>query len=139
MLRPLCCLAGLLFSLALRLTAAEPTDPLVAAGLQACTANGVAAAVRAWYAGEPEVGAAVETRLVNATRDLGPPLGTEIVSVQRVSQRVQRYFIAVYFRQRPLWLRLDRYHNGERVFLMPLKFSFDPDDILPAYVTEFRL
>lgn len=116
--------------------AAELDDALLQDGLKAALPNGIEAAVRVWYADRPALVAELRERLQPVTRTLGTVIDTEIVAVQAVSKRVTRYYIAIYYTHCPVWLRIDRYANGEKTSFLPLRFSISPDDILPAYVTE---
>jgi len=61
------------------------------------------------------------------------------VAIQTVSKRVVRYYVAVYYSRSPLWLRIERYTGERSSFFLPLRFSVDPDRILPGYITEFQL
>ena len=49
-----------------------------------------------------------------------------------------RYYVAIYFTRCPLWLRVERYQNEDRAFYLPLRFSTNPDEVLPGYITEFH-
>lgn len=112
-------------------------DPTLTVGLQTCVSNGVDSGVRQWYADRPVVGAEMTARVLAASRNLGPIIDTEVVAIQRISKRVTRYYVALYFTRSPLWIRIERYQNNDKGFFLPLKCSVDPDDILPGYVTEF--
>lgn len=116
---------------------AVPADPVLTDGLQTCLSNGVDAGVRRWYAERPELGGEMALKVVAESSRLGAAIDTEIVAVQQVSKRVTRFYLAIYFMRSPLWIRIERYENGEKSFFMPLKCSHNPDDILPGYVTEF--
>jgi hypothetical protein len=118
--------------------AAQPADPVLVEGLQTFVSNGIEAGLRAWYSDRPELGAEMREQLFKVTRNLGPIIDTEVVAVQAVSKRVTRYYVALYFTRCPLWMRVERYQNAERAFYLPLRFSTNPDEILPGYVTEFR-
>ncbi len=117
--------------------AAQSADALLSEGLKTFVTNGPEAAVHAWYQDRPELAAEMERVVMASTARLGSPIDTEIVATQRISTRVTRVFVAVYFSRAPLWIRLERYDNGEKTFLLPLKCSTNPDEILPGYITEF--
>ena len=118
--------------------AAEPPDPVLLEGLQTFVANGIDAGLRVWYLDRPELAAEMREQLFKATKNFGTIIDTEVVAVQPVSKRVKRYYVAIYFTRCPLWLRVERYQNGERAFYLPLRFSTNPDEVLPGYITEFR-
>ena len=118
--------------------AAQPADPVLVNGLQAFVSNGLDAGVRVWFADRPELAAEMHDQLFKATRALGSLIDTEIVAVQPVSKRVTRYYAALYFTRCPLWLRVERYQNEDRAFYLPLRFSTNPDEILPGYITQFH-
>ncbi len=120
------------------LRAAQPPDPVLIQGLETFVTNGIEAGLRVWYSDRPEVGAEMREQLLKATRSLGPIIDSEIVAVQPISKRVKRYYVAIYFHRCPLWLRVERYENGDRAFYLPLRFSTNPDEVLPGYITEFH-
>jgi hypothetical protein len=76
-------------------------------------------------------------KLFPVTRDLGDVIDSEVVNIQVISKRVTRYYVAVYYTRCPVWIRIERYSSRDKSFYLPLKFSLNPDDILPGYVTEF--
>jgi hypothetical protein len=129
---------GLLFVVTPALRAAQTPDPVLVEGLQTFATNGIEAGLRVWYSDRPELGAEMKDALLRATRTLGPIIDTEIVAIQPVSKRVRRYYVAIYFHRCPLWLRVERYQNGDRTFYLPLRFSTNPDEVLPGYITEFH-
>jgi hypothetical protein len=129
---------ALLLLVAPALSAASAADATLARGLETFVASGIEAGVRTWYPDRPELAAATQDELLKATRNLGTLIDTEIVAVQPISKRVTRYYVALYFTRRPLWIRLERYQNEDRSFYLPLKQSTNPDEILPGYLTEFR-
>lgn len=118
--------------------AAQPVDARLQTALGAWVANGTDAGLAALYLERPEFAEEFKEALFNVTRRLGPIVDTEVVAVQTISGRVTRYYIAVYYQRRPLWLRIERYNNGEKAFYLPLRYSLHHDEILPGYVTEFR-
>ena len=120
-------------------SAAEVADPALVNGLNAWFQNGVEAGLRTWYSNRPELEFEMKEKLQLATQDLGTVIDTEVVAIQRISNRVTRYYVAVYFTHTPLWLRVERYASDKTAFYLPLKFSTDPDRILPGYLTEFQL
>lgn len=136
-MRPLLFLIVLTLSTALR--AAPAPDPVLLSGLEACQTNGLEAAVRIWYSNRAELGLEMKDKLAAAARHLGDIIDTEVVAVQTVSKRVTRYYVAIYFTRCPLWLRVERYANRETAFYLPLRFSTNPDEILPGYITEFSV
>ena len=119
--------------------AAQPVDPALIDGLNAWYENGVEAALRTWYSNRPDLAFELKEKLVPGTKDLGTVIDSEVVAVQPISTRVTRYFVAVYFTRTPLWLCIDRYASDTTAFYLPLRFSTDPDRILPGYLTEYRL
>lgn len=119
--------------------AAAAPDPVLVEGLRSLQANGLEAGLRVWFADRGELAREMQQRLTSATAGMGDIIDTEVVAIQSVSQRVTRYYVAIYFQRAPLWLRVERYASRERAFFLPLKFSFDPDVILPGYVTEIRM
>lgn len=118
--------------------AAQTPDPILVDGLQASISNGLDATLRAWFSNRPELGFEMKEKLLSATKNLGSIIDTEIVAIQPVSKRVTRYYVAIYFTRCPLWLRVERYANAETAFYLPLRFSTNPDDILPGFITEFH-
>jgi hypothetical protein len=123
---------------AVPLRAAHTPDPVLLEGLRAGEANGVEAALRTWYSDRPALALEMAEKLRPVIRGLGEVIDTEIVAVQPVSKRVTRYYVAIYFTRCPLWLRVERYANHEKAFYLPLRFSTNPDEILPGYITEFQ-
>lgn len=119
--------------------AAQAPDPVLLEGLRSLQANGLEAGLRVWFADRGELAREMQQALQAATANFGDIIDTEVVSVQTVSQRVTRYYVAIYFQRCPVWLRVERYTSRERAFFLPLKFSTNPDVILPGYVTEFRV
>lgn len=119
------------------LRAAQPPDPVLTEGLRAWTANGMDAALRTWYADRPQLGFEMKEKLLPVTKDLGDVVDTEVVAIQTISKRVTRYYVAIYFTRCPLWLRVERYAGDKQSFFLPLRYSIDPDRILPGYLTEF--
>jgi hypothetical protein len=119
--------------------AAQPTDPKLQEALSAWVTNGIEAGLVTLYSDRPEFAAEFRDDLLSATRRLGAIVDTEVVAVQPVSSRVTRYYVAVYYQRRPIWLRLERYNNGEKVTYLPLRFSLKHEEILPGYLTEFRV
>jgi hypothetical protein len=120
------------------LRAAQTPDPILVDGLQNFVTNGIDAGVRTWYSDRPALAAEMRDLLTRVTANLGNLIDSEIVAVQPVSKRVTRYYVALYFTRCPLWMRVERYQNAERAFYLPLRFSINPDEILPGYITEFR-
>ena len=120
-------------------SAAQSADPVLISGLKAWYENGAEAALNTWYSNWPERAAKMKEKLLPAVQDLGTVVDSEMIAIQPISNRVTRYYVAVYFTRTPLWLRIDRYANGTTAFYLPLRFSTDPDQILPGYLTEFQL
>lgn len=133
-------LVSCLFSLCLAVPvrAAQTPDPVLLEGLRSFISNGPEAGLRVWFSDRPELAIESHEALLRATRNLGRIIDTELVAVQPVSKRVTRYYVAIYFEKRPLWLRVERYASGERAFYLPLRMSVNPDEILPGYITEFH-
>ena len=117
--------------------AAPLIDSALQQGLQTCLDNGVESGVHAWYADRPELGAEMSAKVIGAAAKLGNVIDTEVVQIQAISKRVTRYYVAIYFTRSPLWVRIERYQSENKAFFLPLRCSTNPDDILPAYVTEF--
>lgn len=117
--------------------AAVLPDRVLTNGLESAMTNGIDAMLGAWYSDRPWLAVEMKEKLFPATRNLGEIIDTEIVAVQPVSKRVTRYYVAIYFTRCPLWLRVERYANGTSSFYLPLRFSTNPDDIMPGYITEF--
>ncbi len=131
-------LVALVLLLVSPLRAAQAPDPVLVQGLQTFLSNGIEAGLRVWFAERPQLGAEMREQLIRATANFGSIIDTEIVAVQPVSKRVTRTYVAIYFTRCPLWLRVERYQNGDRAFYLPLRFSANPDEILPGYITEFH-
>ncbi|MES2695486.1 MAG: hypothetical protein V4773_18560 [Verrucomicrobiota bacterium] len=134
---PILLLATLLLATTPALRAAQPPDPALTQSLQTVTNNTLEAGLRTLYANRVWLAQEMMEKLTPVTRNLGDIIDTEIVAVQPVSKRVTRYYVAIYFTRCPLWLRIERYANKEQAFYLPLRFSTNPDEILPGYVTEF--
>jgi hypothetical protein len=115
--------------------AATQTDLVLAAGLEAFEVNGISAGVRIWYTDNPRLAADLQAKLQTATKDLGGIVGTEVLASRALSRRVQRYHLVIYFRERPLWVQIDRYTVGPKIFFLPLTFSTVPEEILPEEIT----
>lgn len=116
--------------------AARNLDPVLAEGLHAYIANGPAACLAIWYTSDPHLAAVMGDRLTQATRHLGVAFDAEVVAEHTLSRRVTRYYVAVYFPRRPLWIRIDRYDGPDQAVYLPLKCSLNPDDILPACTAQ---
>ncbi len=136
-MRPSSACAILILLLAPAVHAAPNPDPVLANGLQACVTNGLQAGLYLWYADQPKLAAELDAKTSAVTKGLGSVIDTEVVAVQTVSKRVTRYYVAVYFLQRPLWIEIERYAGRDHLICLPLKFSLDPDAILPGYLTDF--
>jgi hypothetical protein len=119
-------------------SATADSDPAVSQGLQLYTteSNGLEACLGVWFSDKPKLAEELLGEIGAAAKDLGVVQGAEIVATQRVSQRVARYFIAVYYARRPLWFALERYTTPDKTTTLGLKFSPDEDRILPAYLTD---
>lgn len=118
--------------------AAQTADPTLIKGLAAWVENGADAGLRTWYSDQPALAFQMKEKLLPAISGLGTVIDSEVVAIQPISQRVTRYYVVVYFTQAPLWMRVERYTSGVTAFYLPLKFSTDPDRILPGYITEFQ-
>jgi hypothetical protein len=79
----------------------------------------------------------MNAKLSSATKNLGFVIDTEVVAIQTISKRVTRYYVAINFARRPLWIRIERYMGNDKASYLPLKFSLEPDDFLPGYLTDF--
>lgn len=117
---------------------AQSAEMILNDGLREFVTNGPEAGIRAWFSDRPELAAQMTKRVLSASSTLGSTIDSEVVATQRLSTRVTRVFVAIYFARSPLWIRLERYDNGEKSFFLPLKCSTDPDEILPGYITDFN-
>ena len=117
----------------------EP-DPAVTQGLQLyqTESNGLEACLGVWFNDKPKLAEELLEQIGPVAKDLGVVQGAEVVATQRVSQRVERYFIAVYYTRRPLWLSLERYALPDKTTSLGLRFSTDEDKILPSYLTDVQ-
>jgi hypothetical protein len=130
-------LVAAVLTLAPALRAAPAPDPVLTNGLQAYVTSGPEACLGIWYAGQPKLVAEINAKISVATKNLGFVIDTEVVAIQTISKRVTRYYVAVNFARRPLWIRIERYMGNDKATYLPLKFSLEPDDILPGYLTDF--
>ena len=133
-------LVSLVFTLTPALRPAQAVDPVLANGLQTAVSNGLEACLEIWYAGRPghpEMNVQMNAKICADTKSLGEIFDTEVVSVQTISKRVTRYYVAIYFARRPLWIRIERYTVRDRSFYLPFKYSFEADEILPGVLTDF--
>jgi hypothetical protein len=137
-MRTLLVLVSLFALLAAPLRAAHTPDPVLVAGLNAWVANGPVAGLDTWYADRPALSGELKPAVLDATKHLGALLDSEVVAIQQISKRVTRYYVAIYYARSPLWIRVERYSNGERTFYFPLRYSTNPDTILPGYLTEIQ-
>ena len=136
-MRPSLVLASVLLALAPAVRGAPAADPVLTKGLQVCLTNGIEACVLNLYADRPKLAVEIRDKIVAYTKDLGNVIDTEVVTVQPITRRLTRFYVAIYFARRPLWLRGDRYTGSDQSFFLPLKYSAELDDILPGYITEF--
>ena len=134
-----CALLLAFASIPARAAAPEP-DPAVTQGLQLyqTESNGLEACLGVWFSDKPKLAEELLDQIGPVAKDLGVVQGAEIVATQRVSQKVERYFIAVYYTRRPLWLSLERYVLPDKTTSLGLKFSTDEDKILPSYLTDVQ-
>lgn len=123
---------------AARAATPQVPDRVLVEGLDAALPNGLEAMLRIWYADRPALALEMRDKLYPLTRTLGTVIDTEIVAIQPVSKRVTRYYVAIYFSRCPVWMRVERYANNETAFYLPLRFSTNPDEIMPGYITEFH-
>jgi hypothetical protein len=133
-------LVSIVLTLAPSLRPAQPVDPVLANGLQACVTNGLQACLEVWYAGRPghpEMNGEMNAKVCAETKNLGEVFDTEVVAIQTISKRITRYYVAIYFTRRPLWIRIDRYTVRDRSFYLPFKYSLEADDFLPGSLTDF--
>ena len=131
-------LVGLLATPAVTFAAQTP-DPVLLNGLQAWVANGPDAGLRVWYADQPELALELKETLLAGAKSMGQVIDTEVIAIQPVSKRVTRYYVAVNYTNGPLWIRIERYVSDKHPIFLRLRFSSDPDRILPGYLTEFQL
>ncbi len=134
-----CFLLLVVLTLAPFVRPAQTVDPVLANGLKACETSGLQACFDIWYAGRPghpEMNAELNAKVTAETADLGGVFATEVVAIQTISKRVTRYYVAIYFVRRPLWIRIDRYASRDRAFYLPFKYSFEADEILPISLTD---
>jgi hypothetical protein len=118
--------------------AAQTPDPVLLNGLKAWLANGSDAGLHVWYADNPELSFTMKEKVRTVVRDMGSVFDTEVIAIQTISKRVTRYYVAVYYDSGPLWLRIERYLSDKQASYLPVRFSTDPDRILPGYITEFQ-
>jgi len=119
-------------TLAPRILTAAETDPVFLNGLHACNVNDLRTCIRTWYAHDLAQADKLQMQMEKVTKGLGDILGAEIVATRDLGTRVRRYYVAVYFNEHPLWLRVDRYNtNGFAVITLPLKYSLTAGEILP--------
>jgi hypothetical protein len=120
---------------------AQNVDPVLVNGLQVCATNGLQACLETWYAagrpGHPEMYVELTAKVCAETKNFGEVIDTEVVAIQQISKRITRYYVAIYFARRPLWIRVDRYASRDRAFYLPFKYSLEADDILPGSLTDF--
>jgi len=119
--------------------AAQAADEMLIAGLQAWVSNGSEAGLHTWYSDQPDVVLEMQDKLRPELKRLGDVIDTEVIAIQPISKRVTRYYLAVYFSNAPLWIRIERYATDKRVVFLPLRFSTNPDQILPSYLTDLQL
>ena len=136
-MRPFLVLASALLALAPAAHGAPAADPVLTKGLQVCLTNGVETCVMTWYADRPKLATETKDKIAAYTKDLGNVIDAEVVTVQPITKRLTRFYVAIYFARRPLWLRVDRYTGSDQSFFLPLKYSVELDDILPGYITDF--
>ena len=117
--------------------AVSTPDIILLNGLRDVESNGLEAGLRTWYSDRLGLATEMRDKLFPVTKDLGDVIDTEVVNIQVISKRVTRYYVAIYYTRCPVWIRIERYASRDRSFYLPLKFSLNPDDILPGYVTEF--
>lgn len=117
---------------------AQTPDPVLVNGLKAWLSNGSDAGLHVWYADNPELSFAMKEKVRTVVRDMGTVFDTEVIAIQTISKRVTRYYVAVYYDSGPLWIRIERYLSDKQSSYLPVRFSVDPDRILPGYITEFQ-
>lgn len=130
-------LLGSLLCGATALRAAQTPDSTLTLGIQTCVNNGLESGMRVWYADQPKLGTEMVEKITQASAALGGLIDAELVTIQPVSKRVTRYYVALYFARSPLWVRIERYESRDKVYYFPLKCSTQSDEILPGYVTQF--
>jgi len=136
-MRPaLACLAALLL-LPPAVRAVPVNDPVLAKTLQICQTSGLETALLNLYADRPVLAAELKEKVSALTRGLGVVIDTEVVATHPIGKRLVRFYVAVYFVRRPLWLRIDRYAGRDDPVFLPPRYSLDPDEILPGYLTEY--
>jgi hypothetical protein len=136
-MRPLLVLVSAVLALTPMVRGAPAADPVLTKGLQVCVTNGIDACVLTWYADRPALSTQTKEKLAAFTKELGNVIDTEVVTIQPITKRYSRIYVAIYFVRRPLWIRLDRYTSADQSFYLPPRYSLDPDEILPGYITEF--
>lgn len=117
--------------------AAQTPDSTLTLGIQTCIDNGLESGIRVWYSDQPKLGTEMLEKINSAAANLGALVDAELVTIQPVSKRVTRYYLALYFARSPLWVRIERYESRDKTYFFPLKCSTQSDDILPGYVTQF--
>ncbi len=132
---PAVLLAVLLLAPAVR--AVPVNEPVRAKTLQICQTSGLEAALLNLYADRPVLAADLKEKVAALTKGLGAVIDTEVIATHPIGKRLVRFYVAVYFVRRPLWLRIDRYAGRDDPVFLPPRYSLDPDEILPGYLTEF--
>ncbi len=136
-MRPSLLLAVLVLLLPASTRAVPIDDPELTKALQICRSNGIEACILNLYANRPRLAEELKEKVTTVAKDFGNVIDTEVLATHPVGKRIIRYYVAVYFVRRPLWLRIDRYAGRDEPFFLPLQFSADPDEILPGYLTGF--
>jgi hypothetical protein len=137
-MRPSLLITAVLLIFTSGVRATQAPDPVLVESLRTFEAQGIEAGLHVLYAGRSEMATEMKDAMANVTRNLGSIIDTEIVAIQPISKRVRRYYVAIYFTRCPVWLRIERYENKDKAFYLPLRFSTNPDQILPGYLTEFN-
>lgn len=119
--------------------AAQPPDEVLITGLQAWVSHGSEAGLRTWYSDQPDTVSELQEKLRPELKRLGDVIDSEVIAVQPISKRITRYYVAIYCANAPLWIRIERYATDKRPLFLPLRFSPNPDEILPSYLTELQL
>ena len=130
---------ALILSPGLGAAESQAVDPVLLSGLKVAPVGGLEACFDVWYSnrlGHPEIKAEVSAKILAETKNFGEVLDTEVVAIQSISKRITRYYVAVYFARRPVWIRIDRYTLRDRWFFLPFKYSLEADEILPGFITD---
>lgn len=118
-----------------------PVPPIVRAGFEALTQNGVDRAVDVWFAGSSLEGDQSArntiTRQFHTLPDwLGRPVGYEVVRHFTVGQHLSRTYAVLLFEGGPMYFALEYYRAPQGWILQHLDFNTTAEKIFPAALLE---